>query len=246
MMRSERAGRFPFLRRWTDRRKPERAADSVSDQQRRMLGEIAADVREVAHVLGRDTLAPRVMQAMARIPRHEFVPGPHRSAAYANHALSIGHGQTISQPFIVALMTDLLDVDERSVVLEVGTGSGYQTAVLAAIVKRVYSIEVIGDLAEQARGRLARLGCHNVEIRTGDGYQGWPEQAPFDAIIVTAAAPEVPPRLLEQLRPGGRLVIPVGAPYETQWLTVMEKGEDGEAHSRRILAVAFVPLRNVS
>ncbi|NIV75627.1 MAG: protein-L-isoaspartate(D-aspartate) O-methyltransferase [Gammaproteobacteria bacterium] len=212
-----------------------------------MLREVEADARELGSTLGKDGFDARVLSALGRVPRHEFVPARFRSMAYANQALSIGHGQTISQPFIVALMTDLLAVDESSVVLEVGTGSGYQAAVLAELVARVYGIEAIGELAEQARARLQRLGYDNVEIRKGDGYAGWVEHAPFDGIIVTAAAPETPPRLVEQLRPGGgRLVIPVGAPYETQWLTVVEKGEERAVRTRRIIPVAFVPMREVS
>ncbi len=246
-MNSGRPRRFPFLKRWTERQKPKRAVeDSVHDQRRRMLREVEADARELGSALGKDGLDARVIRALGRVPRHEFVPARYRAVAYANQALSIGHGQTISQPFIVALMTDLLAVDESSVVLEVGTGSGYQAAVLAELVKRVYGIEAIGDLAEQARARLRRLGYENVEIRKGDGYAGWPEHAPFDGIIVTAAAPEVPSGLVEQLRVGARLVVPVGAPYETQWLTVVEKGESQAVATRRIIPVAFVPMREVS
>jgi protein-L-isoaspartate(D-aspartate) O-methyltransferase len=184
----------------------------------------------------------RVMMALGEIPRHEFVPDREKAEAYGNYPLPIGYGQTISQPYIVALMTDIVQPDPNDVVLEVGTGSGYQAAVLAKLVKRVYSMEIIEPLAEQARKRLDRLGYRNVETRLGDGYFGWEEHAPYDSIVVTAAASHVPPPLIQQLKPGGRLVIPVGGRFAIQYLLLIEKSEDGELETRQITAVRFVPL----
>jgi protein-L-isoaspartate(D-aspartate) O-methyltransferase len=184
----------------------------------------------------------RVLQALREVERHRFVPDSQLAEAYANHPLPIGHGQTISQPYIVALMTDLVAPKPGDTVLEVGTGSGYQAAVLAKLVRKVYSIEIIEPLAEQARERLARLGYANVETRLGDGYFGWEEQAPFDAIVVTAAASHVPPPLIAQLKPGGRMVIPVGGRFAVQYLLLVEKTEAGEIVTRQITAVRFVPL----
>jgi protein-L-isoaspartate(D-aspartate) O-methyltransferase len=208
-----------------------------------MLALIEAEARATASYTGRPVFNRRVMTAMAKVPRHKFVPNSEESLAYINAALPIGHGQTISQPYIVALMTDLLDLSEESVVLEVGTGSGYQAAVLAEIAKQVYSLEIVAELAEEARVRLQRLGITKVEVRTGDGYYGWLEHAPFDGIIVTAATAEIPPPLIEQLKCGGRLVIPVGRPFVGQDLMVVEKDEAGEVSSRSVLPVAFVPFR---
>lgn len=175
-------------------------------------------------------------------PRHEFVPEGQVAQAYTNRPLPIGHGQTISQPYIVALMTHLAQVGPEDVVLEVGTGSGYQAAVLAKLVDEVYSIEIIEPLAEQAAARLDRLGYDNVTTKLGDGYYGWPEHAPFDAIVVTAAASHVPPPLVEQLKPGGRMVIPVGSSFLTQYLLLVEKTVDDEILTRQVTAVRFVPL----
>ncbi|MDX1431193.1 MAG: protein-L-isoaspartate(D-aspartate) O-methyltransferase [Gammaproteobacteria bacterium] len=207
-----------------------------------MIEEIESDVRDLAHVLGRASLDPRVMRAMERVPRHLFVPEQMRRAAYENHALAIGHGQTISQPFIVALMTDLLALELPARVLEIGTGSGYQAAVLAELGARVYSVEVVEELGVQAQHQLAALGYDNVSVRIGDGNRGWPEHAPYDGVIVTAAAAEVPQALLEQLAPGGRMVIPIGERYETQRLILIEKSPTGELNERTVLSVAFVPL----
>ncbi len=179
---------------------------------------------------------------MGRVPRHEFVPAKLHAVAYQNRPLPIGHGQTISQPYIVALMTDLLDVDGDDVVLEVGTGSAYQAAVLAELADKVYTMEIVEPLANAAKDRLARLGYDNVETRFGDGYYGWPEKAPFDAVIVTAAANHIPPPLVEQLRPGGRLVIPVGERFAIQHLLLVHKLDDGRITVRQILPVRFVPL----
>jgi protein-L-isoaspartate(D-aspartate) O-methyltransferase len=184
----------------------------------------------------------RVLQALREVERHRFVPDSQQSDAYANHPLPIGHGQTISQPYIVALMTDLVAPKPGDTVLEVGTGSGYQAAVLAKLAGQVYSIEIIEPLAEQARERLARLGYDNVTTRLGDGYFGWEEQALFDAIVVTAAASHVPPPLIAQLKPGGRMVIPVGGRFAVQYLLLVEKTEAGETVTRQITAVRFVPL----
>ncbi len=208
-----------------------------------MITRIEAEAQATAAYTGRPMFNPRVLAALAKIPRHEFVPASNQSLAYLNVALSIGYGQTISQPYIVALMTDLLDLDEESVVLEIGTGSGYQAAVLAAIARRVYSIEIIPALAEEAGVRLERLGISNVEVCVGDGFYGWPEHAPYDGILVAAAATEIPPPLIAQLKPGGRLVIPFGRPFYCQDLTVAEKSEDGQLSLRSVLPVAFVPFR---
>ena len=179
---------------------------------------------------------------MAEVPRHEFVPENVRDLAYRNRPLPIGHGQTISQPYIVALMTDLLEVQIGSKVLEVGTGSGYQAAVLAELGAKVFTIEIIEPLGQLAKERLKRLGYGNVKTRISDGYYGWKEHAPFDAIIVTAAASHVPPPLVRQLKPGGRMVAPVGQRFLVQYLTMVEKGADGGVTSRLILPVRFVPL----
>ncbi len=209
---------------------------------RRMLDTIESEVHYTRSLIGRDALDPRVMAAMGRVPRDHFVPPNLRPLAFDNGPLPIGHGQTISQPYIVALMTDLLELEPEHVVLEVGTGSGYQTAVLAELATRVYSIEVIRELGVASAERLQALGYSNIEYRIGNGYAGWPEHAPYDGIIVTAAASQIPPALVEQLRPGGRLVIPVGLPYMHQELMLMEKDAGGGIHSRDILGVAFVPL----
>ncbi len=208
----------------------------------RMLRDIHSEVALTRRLIGRDRLKAEVLEAMRRVPRHEFVEPDMQSYAYRNGPLPIGHGQTISQPYIVALMTDLADLDTRSRVLEVGTGSGYQTAVLAELVAEVYSVEIIPALARRAAERLETLGYTNVHARLGDGYHGWPEQAPFDAILVTAAAREVPQPLIDQLRPGGRLVIPVGRSDFGQELLLLQKAEDGSVSRQEILPVAFVPL----
>jgi len=179
---------------------------------------------------------------MAAVPRHRFVPGELRNRAYDNGPLPIGSGQTISQPYIVALMTELLRLSPDAVVLEVGTGSAYQTAVLSRLADRVFSIEIVPELARSAAARLQALGIGNAEVRVGDGYHGWPEHAPFDGIIVTAAASDIPPPLVEQLRPGARLVIPVGNAFGGQELLLLEKAGDGAVSRRVVLPVAFVPL----
>jgi len=209
-----------------------------------MMRAIHADVARNRQVLGRDHLSESVTLAMAKVPRHEFVPQELRKNAYANHPLPIGHGQTISQPTIVALMTDLLALEPEDNVLEVGTGSGYQAAVLSEVVTggTVFTIEIVADLARTARKRLASLGYQNVVVHTGDGYLGLPDDAPFDGIMVTAAAAEIPAPLLEQLKPGGYLVMPVGGQGETQWLTLVGKDLEGKINRRVVLPVRFVPL----
>jgi len=191
---------------------------------------------------GLGAMSPAVRAALGKVERHRLVPGAQAPAAYRNHPLSIGSGQTISQPYIVALSTDLLNPGKDDVVLEVGTGSGYQAAVLAEVVKQVYSIEVIESLGRAAAARLAELGYANVEVRIGDGYQGWPDKAPFDGILVTAAAPEVPPALVAQLKTGGRMVIPVGGSDAVQYLKVLTRRADGGYDEKRVLPVRFVPL----
>jgi len=183
-----------------------------------------------------------VLAAMHQVPRHEFVPERWIDAAYEDHPLPIGYGQTISQPYIVALMTELLEPTRGAKILEVGTGSGYQTAILAEVGAEVYSIEIVEPLAHEAADRLRRLGYGRVRLKRGDGYLGWPEHAPFDAIIVTAGADHIPPPLVDQLKPGGRLVIPVGEAHEEQLLTVVQKSVDGSVTTRNIAPVLFVPL----
>ena len=184
----------------------------------------------------------RVRGAMGKVPRHLFVPASQRENAYDNRPLAIGHEQTISQPYIVALMTDLLRPSAEHRVLEIGTGSGYQAAVLAELVRSVHTIEIVEPLGIEARERLARLGYRNVEVRIGDGYKGWEEHAPFDAIIVTAGADAVPPPLVAQLKAGGRMVIPVGDAGSVQSLQVLEKQPDGTVRNREVIPVRFVPL----
>ena len=210
--------------------------------------ERSALIEEIRSWAARDSIVESgqfedgALRALSRVPRQEFVPGHLRSEAWENHPLPIGYGQTISQPYIVALMTDLVRPRPDHVVLEVGTGSGYRAAVLAELVERVYSLEIIEPLAEQAAKRLRRLGYENVETRLGDGYFGWDEHAPYDAIVVTAAASHVPPPLIEQLKPGGRMVIPVGGRFAVQYLLLIEKDEEGKTQTRQITAVRFVPL----
>ena len=207
-----------------------------------MLRDIEREVEETRRMIGRAAFDPRVMAAMRNVPREAFVPEYERRLAFENGPLPIGCGQTISQPYIVALMTDLLETDADASVLEVGTGSGYQAAVLSQVVGRVYTIEVIEALSLRAEQTLRRLGYGNVECRCGDGYHGWPEHAPYDGILVTAAAPHIPPPLVEQLKPGARLVIPVGPPYGYQELMVVDKSPAGVVRERNVLGVAFVPL----
>lgn len=211
-------------------------------EREQMAREIESEVKYTSRWIGKKALDPRVMQAMRHVLRHEFVPSDMAAVAYRNEPLPIGFGQTISQPYIVALMTDLLRLGEEDIVLEVGTGCGYQTAVLSELVKQVYTVEMVKQLGEQAKARLARLGYENVEFKIGDGYYGWKEHAPYDTVIVTAAARTIPDALIEQLRPGGRMAIPIGTPYSSQTLMQVEKDRAGAVHSRNILSVAFVPL----
>jgi len=207
-----------------------------------MLDEIEQEVRYTRQLLGKQALDSRVMDAMARVPRDAFVPADMQEVAFTNGPLPIGYGQTISQPYIVALMTDLLAPKAEHRVLEIGSGSGYQTAVLSLLCQSVYSLEIVPELSTRAQDKLGQLGYRNVQITYGDGYQGWPEHAPYDGIIVTAAAPYIPEALIQQLKPGGRLVIPVGMPHGSQQLMLVNKDKDGAIHSRNILAVAFVPM----
>jgi protein-L-isoaspartate(D-aspartate) O-methyltransferase len=204
------------------------------------------DLRKVmveAQIRSRGVNHAGVLRAMLDVPRHEFVPGSYRSIAYEDSPLPIGLDQTISQPYIVALMTELADPKPNHRVLEVGTGSGYQAAVIARLVSQVYTIEIIPEHARSSAERLKRLGVKNVEVRAGNGYLGWPEHGPFDTILVTAGAMEIPPALAEQLKPGGRMIIPVGSGPSDQILKVVEKRTSGQIETRDVLPVRFVPLR---
>jgi protein-L-isoaspartate(D-aspartate) O-methyltransferase len=209
----------------------------------RLVREIEQDVRETSALLGTDRLDPRVLDAIRSVPRERFVPDNLQHEAYRNNPLPIGSGQTISQPYIVAVMSHLLDLPaDGGRVFELGTGSGYQATVLGALGAEVYSVEIVPELAAQASQRLARLGFDAVHVRSGDGYQGWPEQAPFDAIIVTAAGPEIPQPLVDQLKVGGRLVMPLGPIHLTQSLILLTKQSDGQLGRREVLPVRFVPI----
>jgi protein-L-isoaspartate(D-aspartate) O-methyltransferase len=219
------------------------ARDTMSSNEASEATMAAARARMVQDQLaspGRNIRDPRVLAAMAKVPRHEFVPAGWRQQAYADHPLPIGYDQTISQPYIVAFMTEQLAPKATDRVLEVGTGSGYQAAVLAELVAEVYSIEIVEPLAAQARQVLERLGYPNVHVRAGDGYQGWPEQAPFDAIIVTCAPDHVPRPLVEQLREGGRMILPVTGPIQQELYLLVKEG--GEVRRRAVLPVRFVPM----
>lgn len=207
-----------------------------------MLETIRMAAKETASYTGREAFDERIMQAMRDVDRGDFVSGNYKVMAYDDGPLPIGYGQTISQPYMVALMTDLLDITPESVVLEVGTGSGYQSAILSKLVKQVYSVERISELAESSAQRLKKLGYENTEVRCVNGYFGWEEKAPFDAIIVTAAATHIPQELVDQLKPGGRMVIPVGLPYMPQELMLVIKDEQGQTRIESVLDVAFVPL----
>jgi protein-L-isoaspartate(D-aspartate) O-methyltransferase len=207
-----------------------------------MVRTIVTYAAAVGSAIGRDYIAPGVLEAIGTVPRHEFVPEGVRQLAYADRPLPIGYGQTISQPLIVALMTDLLQVGPNNAVLEIGTGSGYQAAVLARLAREVHTIEIVPALADAAAERLQRLGYVNVATRLGDGYYGWQEAAPFDGIIVTAAASQIPPPLIQQLKSGGRMVIPVGAPFALQHLVLVEVDDQRKVRTRQLLPVRFVPL----
>ncbi len=213
------------------------------DAREDMIETIVAETRATGRQTGRSRLDPRVLEALTTVPREAFVPDDLADVAYANRPLPIGAGQTISQPFIVALMTDLLDPEPDDRILEVGTGCGYQAAVLAQLVTTVYSIEYLPELARQAETTLARLGYENIRLRTGNGREGWPEAAPFDGIIVTAGATDVPPTLVDQLAPGGCMVMPVGRGRMGQELLRITKSGDGHVEREALLAVAFVPLQ---
>ncbi|RME34422.1 MAG: protein-L-isoaspartate(D-aspartate) O-methyltransferase [Gammaproteobacteria bacterium] len=207
-----------------------------------LLREVEQEIRETARYTGVSGLSEAVKEALRTVPRDAFVPDGEQHAAWLNIPLPIGHGQTISQPYIVALMTELLQVGRESRVLEIGAGSGYQAAILSRIVAEVYTVEIVPALAERARKRLEALGYDNVHVRQGDGHLGWPEHAPYDGVIVTAAAPSIPTALVEQLREGHRMVIPIGRPWGPQVLTLLEKEAGGRIRSREVLPVAFVPM----
>lgn len=213
----------------------------IADRER-MVGVIESEVKHTSRWIGKTSLDARVMVAMRTVARHEFVPPDKTALAYRNEPLHIGFGQTISQPYIVALMTDLLALGKDDVVLEVGTGCGYQTAILSELARQVYTIEVIKELSAQAEERLTRLGIANIAFRVGDGSHGWKQHAPFDAIMVTAAADRIPKSLVDQLKPGGHMVIPVGTPYSGQTLMLVEKDKAGSIAERSVIPVAFVPL----
>jgi protein-L-isoaspartate(D-aspartate) O-methyltransferase len=208
-----------------------------------MIETIKSHARSAPSAVEGQGIDPAVLKTMGTVPRHFFVPEEQRGAAYRDRPLPIGYGQTISQPFIVALMTDLINVGPSDVVLEIGTGSGYQAAVLSPLAAKVYSIEIIPELGQRAAARLAELRFDNVEVKVDDGYYGWPAHAPFDGIVVTAAASHIPPPLVEQLAKGGRMVVPVGGPFATQFLMLVEKRRDGSITTRQLLPVSFVPLR---
>jgi protein-L-isoaspartate(D-aspartate) O-methyltransferase len=211
-------------------------------ERKALLAEIQRDAALTSAATGRARFSARVMKAMDAVPRHRFVPPGSVANAYENRPLAIGHGQTISQPYIVALMSELLETKSGDTVLEVGTGSGYQAAVLSRLVASVLTIEIIAPLADSAMARLSELGYGNVQVKSGDGYYGWPEHGPYDGIIVTAAANSIPPPLIAQLKPGGRMVIPVGAPFHTQDLILLRKDPQGKVTTTSVLPVAFVPL----
>lgn len=213
------------------------------DAREDMIETIVAETAATGRQTGRSRLDARVLEALRSVPRDAFVPDDLADQAYDNRPLPIGGGQTISQPFIVALMTDLLDPEPGHRVLEIGTGCGYQAAVLAELVADVYSIEFLPELAQRAEATLTRLGYDRIHLRTGNGREGWPEAAPFDDIIVTAGAADVPPALIEQLAPGGRMVIPVGSGRMGQDLLRITKSADGRVERQNVLPVAFVPLR---
>jgi len=218
------------------------AADDFETLRARLVMEISQDVTDTRGYIGKNSLDERVMRVLGTVGRHRFVPADLQSQAYENRPLPIGYGQTISQPYIVALMTDLLNPSAGDVVLEIGTGSGYQAAILSRLVKQVYSIEIIPELAKSASKRLQRLGFENVEVKNADGYHGWQEHAPFDAIIVTAASSHIPPPLVSQLKPGGIMMIPVGPVFQVQQLTLVTKSRGGKLTTRQVLPVRFVPF----
>lgn len=218
------------------------AGEDYQKERSEMVNEIEQEVNLTSSSLRKASLEKKVVDALLKVPRHEFVPPDQRPYAYENRPLPIGHGQTISQPYIVAIMTDLLKLEPAHRVLEIGTGSGYQAAILAELVSDVYTIEIIGVLADQAKERFKRLGYEKIKTHFGDGYYGWGSFAPFDAIVVTAAADHVPPPLIQQLKPGGRMIIPVGGKFTIQQLVLIEKDQKNKVTLRQILPVQFVPL----
>lgn len=221
---------------------PPSAANDYATERQRLIKEIEFNVKQTSKYLHKQKLDPRVLNSMQKVPRHEFVRNDLRPHAYENRPLPIGYGQTISQPYIVAIMTDLVKPQKDHRVLEVGTGSGYQAAILAGIVKQVYTIEIIKPLADSASRRFRQLAYNNIISRQGDGYYGWQQHAPFDAIVVTAAAGHIPPPLLKQLKPGGKMIIPIGSRFLTQQLLLVEKDKQGKLTTEQVLPVMFVPL----
>lgn len=218
------------------------ASKRYDEKRAELIKEIEEYVFLTQEELGRSKLSPKVLRALSRTPRHEFVPKSAKGIAYKNRPIKIGYGQTISQPYIVAIMTELLDLKSSDRVFELGTGSGYQAAILSHVVSQVYSMEIIQELGERAKKTLQHLDYHNVETRVGDGYYGWEEMAPFDAIIVTAAGDHVPPPLIKQLKPGGRMIIPVGGRFLVQQLVLITKRKDGTLVTREVMPVRFVPI----
>jgi protein-L-isoaspartate(D-aspartate) O-methyltransferase len=214
----------------------------MKDGIKRMIADIESEVKFTRNMIGKNALDKRVMKAMARVPRDAFVPIDLKHSAFINGPLPIGHGQTISQPYIVALMTDMLAIEPEHTILEIGTGSGYQTAILSQLCKQVYSVECIAALSERAATHFRKLKYNNIEMIVGNGYKGWPEHAPYDGIIVTAAASRIPEDLIEQLKPGGNLVIPVSAGFMIQELMLVKKDEQGEIDVNGVIGVSFVPL----
>lgn len=216
--------------------------DEFAQPRQQMVAAIEADADITAKYFDKNSFDPAVMQAMGTVPRHQFVPSSMLEQAYENRPLPIGFGQTISQPYIVALMTDLLQTEPEHRVLEIGTGSGYQAAVLSQLVAEVYSVEIVEELGRKTSKLLNDLGYDNIETRIADGYDGWPQHAPFDSIIVTAAISHIPPPLVQQLKKGGRMIIPVGTRFQTQYLTLVEKDMQGKVTTRQLLPVIFVPF----
>ena len=218
------------------------AENNYARQRESMIHEIETHVRATKQYLKKEELDSRVMDAMNSVPRHLLIPNDMRAYAYLNRPLPIGYGQTISQPYIVAIMTDLINPQPEHKILEIGTGSGYQAAILSQLVQQVYTIEIIEELGERAKGDLHKLGYKNIQVRIGDGYYGWEKHAPFDGIVVTAATSHIPPPLIQQLKPGGRMIIPVGSRFLTQQLLMITKSDKENITTQQILPVRFVPL----
>jgi len=218
------------------------ASDEYQMQREKLVNLIRVEVAMTHEFLGQGELDQKVLDAINKVPRHEFVSGEEKPYAYENRPLPIGYGQTISQPYIVAVMTDLLKLKKGDKVLEIGTGSGYQAAILSELTDNVYTIEIVEELAKKGADNLKRAGYAKVKTRTGDGYYGWEEEAPFDGIIVTAVASHLPPPLIKQLKPGGRMIIPVGGQFMMQYLVLVTKDKDDKVTTRQLLPVRFVPL----